>query len=397
MDEIHGQDLDMCSAESKDYLSESDVEIGTGTDTDEDPSDLANVWDYLADTQPPPTKEHRLQSDHGVIKYRPSGHADQTSQLFEYTRLEHQHDIRLLRLLPDVFGQPIRGELFHTRLPQCICVFEHMKGQDCPECREYHAPDYEAISYTWGDMTATDFIQVNGRLLPVTSNCALTLIRLRYTNKPRLIWIDAICIDQKFLQERNHQLHIMNRIYGSASKVLIFLGDGDSSTDLAMKIVHTIGLSESGKDLFSDVLHFDSASAILGIVQRPWFNRIWVLQEVAWSWSATVICGGTELPWDSFRKGLLRLVGKLSFEPPSVLSFKRDNLHNYFDMTPQVMFSELSRTRHCKATDPLDKIYALYPLASPFNDQLSLPPVDYNQSPLELNASIATTLRKHWT
>lgn len=55
---------------------------------------------------------------------------------------------------------------------------------------------YEALSYVWGVKESTEMIRVDGGLLKVTANLFEALSNLRKPREDRLIWIDAICIDQ---------------------------------------------------------------------------------------------------------------------------------------------------------------------------------------------------------
>lgn len=64
-----------------------------------------------------------------------------------------------------------------------------------------HSPDYEALSYTWGDAKDTSPIRVSGEVMQVTKNLASALKHLRYPNRPRVMWIDAVCINQADMKE----------------------------------------------------------------------------------------------------------------------------------------------------------------------------------------------------
>ena len=64
------------------------------------------------------------------------------------------------------------------------------------------SPAYEALSYTWGDANVTKPIQVNGRTFQATVNLEAALRYLRRPEKTRILWVDAVCIDQNNIQER---------------------------------------------------------------------------------------------------------------------------------------------------------------------------------------------------
>ena len=85
-------------------------------------------------------------------------------------------------------------------------------------------PSYEALSYAWGDPKTKTTIKCEGMHLHVTPNCASALKHLRTTKETRILWVDAICIDQSSLHERNVQVKRMGDIYSKASRVVIWLG-----------------------------------------------------------------------------------------------------------------------------------------------------------------------------
>lgn len=325
-------------------------------------------------------------------------------QLYLYRRLTKKDEIRLLNIEPaGSFEDPIRCSIFHTRLPQCLCVFEHIRPQKCPVCQYLpKIPKYEAISYTWGDPTTEQEISLNGKMLFVTTNCLQVLRRLRLSDQLRLVWIDAICIDQSTLQERNHQIRLMSRIYRAASNVVIYLGEGNEATDRVMEIlrdeagVNNIAqedldaittLSPSADGLMRDL------KSILAFLTLPWFGRIWVLQEVAWSWSATVVCGTKKIPWGGFCIAISSLFSGrgVDHQIPYVLSFRKDYLH-FFEITARGFFGHLCRARHCASTDPRDKVFALLPLVSPFAPSPCTITVDYHEDVSDIYVRVASHL-----
>ncbi|KAK3994388.1 heterokaryon incompatibility protein-domain-containing protein [Cladorrhinum sp. PSN332] len=101
-------------------------------------------------------------------------------------------------------------------------------------------PAYDALSYSWGsehgDYSRSYRILISAGtpkegVVWVTHNCAQAISRLRLAGRPRALWIDAICIDQKDLSERSHQVSIMAKIYTSATQVVAYTGRGSSRTD----------------------------------------------------------------------------------------------------------------------------------------------------------------------
>jgi hypothetical protein len=113
---------------------------------------------------------------------------------FQYRPIKSQtKGIRLLTLQPGQFGEPIVSTLDVVSLKD--------------------KPAFEALTYTWGDRTATRNILVNSCLHPVTKNLEAALERLRHEASPRRIWADAVCINREDGVEKCHQDGLMEDIY----------------------------------------------------------------------------------------------------------------------------------------------------------------------------------------
>lgn len=179
-------------------------------------------------------------------------------------------NIRLLRLMPYEDGLDatvLRCQLFNYPL--------HMTGGN--ECL------YEALSYVWGGPQKPCSVLINGRTLAITSNLSAALVRLRDRHLERILWVDAICIDQESRVEREEQVRMMTGIYYKASRVLVWLGEGDNNGDLALRQVcaaaQKAGMKSGihGDDQDSENPPDSSALALLeALLARPWFRRIWV-------------------------------------------------------------------------------------------------------------------------
>lgn len=112
--------------------------------------------------------------------------------------------IRLLRLLPGHLGDSISCKLIRSVLVT--------------------SPPYDALSYTWGDSSERVPIHVNGTEVLITRNLETALRNLRHEDRPRTLWIDALCINQHDTAERSRQVQEMGNIYRSAEHVLIYVG-----------------------------------------------------------------------------------------------------------------------------------------------------------------------------
>lgn len=176
---------------------------------------------------------------------------------------------------------------------------------------------YEAPSYVWSDPTTTSPILLNGHGFEITTNLEAALQSLRYEDVERWLWIDAICINQRSISEKNAEVRRMHLIYQCAEQVIVWLGrenePGDMGTGVARitaastLIVKLLEMVSEAKEEW-DVLNildqtgdFTLAIQILEkLFYRPWFLRIWIVQEIALAKTATVAFGPQRIAWDRF-------------------------------------------------------------------------------------------------
>ncbi len=135
--------------------------------------------------------------------------------LYSYVPLSSPRTIRVLKLLPA------------WRITASIDIVLRETTVDNFNAA---AIEYEALSYVWGERTRTHAIHCQDKIILVTQSCEQALRRLRYKLAPRILWIDAICIDQISNEEKNHQVKVMGEIYSGAARVIIWLGEGPAST-----------------------------------------------------------------------------------------------------------------------------------------------------------------------
>ncbi|KAM0253630.1 hypothetical protein ACHAQJ_007205 [Trichoderma viride] len=119
-------------------------------------------------------------------------------------------------------------------------------------------PAFIALSYCWGDATKTLPILCNGQQFHVTENLESALRQLRDESRERILWIDAICIDQNNVSERGYQVNLMRDIYRMAIGVIIWLGEADADSDLVFPLC--LKMAKSKLDLLRD---FGSGEDIL--------------------------------------------------------------------------------------------------------------------------------------
>ena len=99
---------------------------------------------------------------------------------------------------------------------------------------------YETISYCWGDARDRVTIRLNGFPLPVPNSAAAAIRRVRFPDQDRTIWIDSVCTNQNDLVERAQQVPLMGDVYSKSRGNLVYLGEGDMSTKIAIEAVNTV-------------------------------------------------------------------------------------------------------------------------------------------------------------
>src|SRR6266550_313195 len=120
---------------------------------------------------------------------------------YGYTALGAPDGVRLLEILPGEASSPMSCDIFHTSLST--------------------HPQYEALSYAWGNPDFSHIISVNSSCLAVSTNLHEALQRLRLPLEKRTMWIDAICIDQANVAERSQQVGMMQNIFSHATNVVV--------------------------------------------------------------------------------------------------------------------------------------------------------------------------------
>lgn len=183
------------------------------------------------------------------------------------------------------------------------------------ECVEvgHTSLQYQALSYVWGTDSPSDDLVCNGQLLKVGRNLNSALIAIREKDEEKILWVDAICINQQDVQERYQQVTMMGTIYMNATCVLIWVGEDE--TNDAYECFNLI--RETNKvliqmlSLHGEVDRIPKLSAVAGslrgnakewdrvkrLMDRKWFTRVWVLQEVGLARTGVILNGKASMSW----------------------------------------------------------------------------------------------------
>lgn len=312
-----------------------------------------------------------------------------------YEPLLCEDSIRLLRIYKGTSSDPVEVTLELARM-------------DDPSL------EYEALSYVWGSSVTLSYIihQTTQTPIPVTKNLYNALKGLRRFEQNRVIWADALCINQKDDEDKSAQVSKMNHIYARATRVVVWLGadeagNADGAFGMLCALANTKGVKAQYATTSSQHMPFlpntvdltaqnyVSHRKVMIFFCQKWFTRLWVLQEIALAQDAIVVWGECSISWS--------IVGLAIEATQEVDRFKTRDLFETRNLQNAVFMWHLStlyqrsqpRThpesipfihllgvaRSFESTDPRDKIYAL--LGLPANKD-NFPVPDYRLSTSEV-------------
>jgi hypothetical protein len=258
--------------------------------------------------------------------------------------------IRLLRILPGKKGQKLRCTLRQTSLTN---------------------QPYTCLSYCWGDDRPSNTILINGKLFFVRQNLLDFLVTARKVKIKEELWIDAICIDQLNLEERNHQVQQMAQIYTGARLVLVYpgsIGDGDGRIIRILSkwpwwrwvpSIKSNRLLQIWRILwrlpFAKWPTAKWESSIRSLETLPYWRRLWIMQEILLARECKVLVAGRLLSRERIARAntaqpqeLLGREGRLQILKPDAI---RPEGRDFLSLL------QMSMNSGCKV--PLDRIYGL--------------------------------------
>lgn len=285
------------------------------------------------------------------------------------------------------------------------------------QIREVYLDDnveYEALSYVWGEKKPGCSVSIGTKTLAVTPNCLDALRYLRRKFRRRVLWVDAICIDQRdsqpSMRERNHQVELMGKIYSEAHTVLVWLGlDLIGSCTIhfgVLKYLSREKLLRPFKPIpewlhralikmwnYPRWLSSRGLTASYVISFNDWWYRAWTFQEQAFARRCVLLSGRRSI---SMRDLLLGCSAASNVEPEYADSMQLFNVsalaaHNRLNyetykmheadnsvQSPRRLAKQvLTAAMFMYATLPVDSIYALYAMLVMYG--LPLPEPDYNK------------------
>ncbi|KAM0554072.1 hypothetical protein ACHAPJ_007147 [Fusarium lateritium] len=317
---------------------------------------------------------------------------------FKYTALQEE-EIRVLVLDAGSEGEALSAALIAVK---------HVPGE--------HITRYEAMSYTWGDQSNPDYIDLrhpkpighdkscicdkkSSGSLPIGRNLAFALRQLRHEVSSRILWADSICINQQDLDERAAQVQRMRDIYKHAQCVIAWLGPTDEHSPIAIamlqEIADCVDFTKEEEDILDNRIRFKPEKfdfishghtdefqiwskplpfsdrqwqALKSLISRTWFRRLWVRQEILLaSKEAILLAGGDSMLWLHFMSAIEiiaakrdALAGKVNIHTIEFFNVRTfSQLRHLRDFFTLVCF-----THACEVTEPRDRVFALLGLAN---------------------------------
>ncbi|KND87674.1 Heterokaryon incompatibility protein 6, OR allele [Tolypocladium ophioglossoides CBS 100239] len=260
-----------------------------------------------------------------------------SSPAFQYPPLDpSKKAFRLVRLLPP--RPPLIPGAYGTVRVEIIEV-----NVDATPC-------YDALSYPW-DVPA--HLKAPNRQIIVEAEggsyrlcvyrplelALLHLLANNFTTRP--LFVDQICINQDNDAEKSHQVQLMRDIYAKCARTVVWLGPATRASAQYFDYVHEIAHEgvmsrvmgprlahfmhvfdavmdpslevneeerEDRDDLLDMIRRFGHRFPVDGyadVLDRRWFNRLWIIQEACLAPVVVFVCGNHSLCFECFRAGAL--------------------------------------------------------------------------------------------
>jgi Heterokaryon incompatibility protein (HET) len=302
---------------------------------------------------------------------------------FSYTPLngDSGEEMRLVFLLP--------GDEWST-----ICCQLRTSALPSDKIDQGDTSSYAALSYVWGHTNHDRSILLEEKPVLVRENLWMALFYLRSKTHVKILWIDALCLNQADTLERNHQVSQMGRIYGSADHVIVWLGLPTEQSYSALRYLQSLVTPELSSLLRTGV-HGGSdedLESVNDICSRPYWRRLWIIQEVIRAVRVSVQCGTATIDWDHLSAGLEILAEEREQSKNSasglelILGLRRHRKEYHQIGCGLVELLETFSDAEC--LDPRDKIYGLLGLANDIEDGALL--ADYGKSASDLFGDVVS-------
>jgi Heterokaryon incompatibility protein (HET) len=308
---------------------------------------------------------------------------DSTSEISHegniYHPLKGEHEMRVLELYADEFDALLRCQTH-------VCTIEVQHPFKAISHTTGKPIWYTALSYVWGSSAFVKPMICDGKPFKTTVNLDLALRYLRRTDVSVMLWVDQICINQEDVNEKTQQVLLMGQIYQRAWNTRVWLGEEADNSDDAIHTIETVSSAllcntmESSPNtedfqrmtsISPDSHEWLNLSRFLG---RPWFRRVWIIQEVVLSARVQLQCGRRTLSWsdmtmlslEMIQRGLVKYLVSSEgdtehlSEAGCIRAGTIGRISNSAGRHDQWMLLDvLVEARGAEASDPRDKVFGI--------------------------------------
>ncbi|KAH7019521.1 heterokaryon incompatibility protein-domain-containing protein [Ilyonectria destructans] len=256
-------------------------------------------------------------------------------------------------------------------------------------------PKFDALSYMWGDGPARCNIILNGATFSVRQNLRDALHYLRSHTPDTSYWIDAICINQDDIPERNRQVRIMHHIYFRAQTVVVWLGKRYAEYEATLPDLQRLGHDKPSNEQVKPELPPDPPQTDFAAAQQRslaeelyndgYWNRLWIIQEIGRAREIKVCFGNAAVEWDQFT----HFVTMHNIGPHGPMTLKRQREEKYTGSATLLQLLQAHRDALCQ--DSKDKVYGLVGMASDARGFV----IDYKKSVSEIWTDVMEFMNRH--
>lgn len=258
------------------------------------------------------------------------------------------------------------------------------------EVQDTNTPLYTALSYTWGNAPPAVPIQCEGQVFHITENLDGALRVLRKEDESVYVWADAVCINQNDVEEKNNQVPLMREIYEYADTVSVWIGEDTAERDAeeCFKLLERLSAEPTIRSRVAKK-HLDEPERAIEreeieemapdrmpesdrpiytkletLLQRRWFSRTWIIQEIVVGHHPMLYCGSAKISWESFTRGIdqANALGHLA-TPSSFTTLYEGRLEFQTGAWAMDLLSLLERHRSAQVDNKRDKVFAFFGLS----------------------------------
>ncbi|KAK4168246.1 hypothetical protein QBC43DRAFT_296909 [Cladorrhinum sp. PSN259] len=313
------------------------------------------------------------------------------SRRYDYAPFQHPRQFRLLELHPGRHDSPLEGTVSQFSLDRLAEV------------------EYVALSYEWGADIKPFQVQTSEGLIPITPSLNDALRRIRVEHRTVRVWADAVCINQKDANEKSVQIRLMAEIFRAATHVCAWIGKEKDSSNEAMETLLQIRTVTINPKVWPQELkpvpfswrggrvpresEMEVWQSIEALLDRGWFKRAWIVQEIVLAQKTVLYCGDWSMDWDDFFDALKTCISECpsfahgkdskngtqkSIYPAYVLGLARAAYGDPLRRTRIGFLTLVELFCYTQSSVKLDRLFSLLALASDAQDAIFNP--DYNSA-----------------